>query len=29
MRDFSFKEFEILLNEMPSVDELYQLFADI
>lgn len=29
-RDLSFKEFEILLNEMPSVDELYRLLcADI
>lgn len=29
MRDLSFKEFEGLLKEMPSMDELYRLWADI
>ncbi|XP_011045599.1 PREDICTED: uncharacterized protein LOC105140454 [Populus euphratica] len=29
MRNLSFKEFEGLLNEMPSIDELYRSWADI
>ena len=29
MTDLSFQEFERLLSEMPSVDELYRLWADI
>uniref|UniRef100_A0A6N2NB99 VQ domain-containing protein n=1 Tax=Salix viminalis TaxID=40686 RepID=A0A6N2NB99_SALVM len=29
MTDLSFQEFERLFSEMPSVDELYRLWADI
>jgi hypothetical protein len=29
MRDLSFKEFEGLLKEMPSMDELYRSWSDI